>query len=54
MLIGRGKNKPTTKREREKMIVKKELLQAYLDKHEMTAATLAREMGIDEKEIQTL
>ena len=36
------------------MIVKKELLQAYLDKHEMTAATLAREMGIDEKEIQTL
>lgn len=29
------------------MIVKKEKLQAYLDKHEMTTATLARDMGVD-------
>ena len=36
------------------MIVKKEKLQAYLDKHEMTAATLARDMGIDENEVKTL
>ena len=36
------------------MIVKKELLQAYLCKHGITAATLAREMGIDEKEVETL
>ena len=36
------------------MIVKKELLQAYLDKHEMTAATLARDMGVDENEVKTL
>ena len=35
------------------MIVKKEKLQAYLDKHEMTAATLA-DMGIDENEVKTL
>ena len=36
------------------MIVKKEKLQAYLDKQEMTAATLARETGVDENEIKTL
>ena len=36
------------------MIVKKELLQAFLDKHEMTAATLARDMGVDENEVKTL
>ena len=36
------------------MIVKKEKLQAYFDKQEMTAATLARETGVDENEIKTL
>lgn len=36
------------------MIVKKEKLQAYLDKHEMTTATLARDMGVDENEVKTL
>lgn len=36
------------------MIVKKELLQAFLDKYGITAAILAREMHVDESEIQTL
>ena len=36
------------------MIVKKELLQAYLCNHGITAATLAREMGVDENEVETL
>jgi len=36
------------------MIVKKEKLQAYLDKHEMTTETLARDMGVDENEVKTL
>lgn len=45
---------PTTEREREKMIVKKELLQAFLDKYGITAAILAREMHVDENEIKTL
>lgn len=36
------------------MKVKKELLQSYLDKHWKTAASLARDMGVDEKEIETL
>lgn len=45
---------PTTEREREKMIVKKELLQAFLDKYGITAAILAREMHVSESEIQTL
>ncbi len=36
------------------MIVKKELLQAYLCNHGITAATLARDMGVNEKDIETL
>ena len=36
------------------MIVKKERLQNYLDDNGITAAQLARNMGDDEKEIQTL
>ncbi len=36
------------------MIIKKELLQAFLDKYGITAAMLAREIGINEREIQTL
>ena len=36
------------------MIIRKKLLQAYLDKHEMTTAILARDMGVDEQEIKTL
>ena len=36
------------------MIIKKELLQAFLDKYGITAAMLAREIGVDEREIQTL
>ena len=36
------------------MIVKKELLQAFLDKYGITAAMLAREIGIDIQEIKTL
>ena len=36
------------------MIIRKELLQAFLDKYGITAAMLAREIGIDEREIQTL
>ena len=36
------------------MIIRKELLQAFLDKYGITAAMLAREIGINEREIQTL
>ncbi len=36
------------------MIVKKELLQAFLDKYGITAGMLAREIGTSEREIQTL
>lgn len=36
------------------MKIKQELLQAFLDKYGITAAMLAREIGIDEREIQTL
>ena len=36
------------------MIIKKELLQAFLDKYGITAAILAREMHTDEQEIKTL
>lgn len=36
------------------MIVKKELLQAFLDKYGITAAILAREMHVSESDIQTL
>lgn len=36
------------------MIVKKELLQAFLDKYGITAEILAREMHIDIQEIKTL
>lgn len=36
------------------MKIKKELLQAFLDKYGITAAILAREMHIDEQEIKTL
>ena len=36
------------------MKIKKELLQAFLDKYGITAAILAREIGIDEQEIKTL
>lgn len=36
------------------MKVKKEQLQNYLDKRGISAATLARELGVDEKEVETL
>lgn len=36
------------------MKIKKELLQAFLDKHNITAADLAREMGVTVSEIETL
>ena len=36
------------------MKVKKEQLQNYLDKRGISAATLAREFGVDEKEVETL
>lgn len=36
------------------MKIKKELLQAFLDKYGITAAILAREMHVDEKDIKTL
>ena len=36
------------------MKIRKELLQAFLDKYGITAALLAREMYVDEKEIKTL
>ena len=36
------------------MKIKKELLQAFLDKYGITAALLARDMHVDEKEIKTL
>ena len=36
------------------MKIKKELLQAFIDKYGISAALLARDMGIDEKEIKTL
>lgn len=36
------------------MIIRKKLLQAFLDKYGITAAMLAREIGVDEREIQTL
>ena len=36
------------------MIIRKELLQAFLDKYGITAAILAREMHTDEQEIKTL
>lgn len=36
------------------MKIKQELLQVFLDKYGITAAMLAREIGVDEREIQTL
>lgn len=36
------------------MKVRKERLQNYLDEHDITAAELARDMGVNEKEIETL
>lgn len=36
------------------MKIKQELLQAFLDNYGITAAMLAREIGVDEREIQTL
>lgn len=36
------------------MIIRKKLLQAFLDKYGITAAILAREMHTDEQEIKTL
>lgn len=36
------------------MKIRKELLQAFLDKYGITAAILAREMHADESDIQTL
>lgn len=36
------------------MKVKKEQLQNYLDKRGISAAVLARELGVDEKEVETL
>lgn len=54
MLIGRGKKLPTKKRERGKVKIKKELLQDYLDEHELTAAILARNMGVNTAEVEKL
>lgn len=36
------------------MKIKKELLQAFLDKYGITAAMLAREMGADKNAVETL
>ncbi len=36
------------------MIIRKELLQAFLDKYGITAGMLAREIGVDENEVETL
>ncbi len=36
------------------MKVRKEMLQAFLDKYNITAAILAREMGVNATEIETL
>lgn len=36
------------------MIVKKEQLQNYLDKRGISAAILARDMGVNETEVETL
>lgn len=36
------------------MKVKKEQLQNYLEQRGISAATLARELGVDEKEVETL
>ena len=36
------------------MKIRKELLQAFLDKYGITAVMLAREIGTSEREIQTL
>lgn len=36
------------------MKIKKELLQAFLDKHAITAALLAREMGVAVAEVEKL
>lgn len=36
------------------MKVKKELLQNYLDEHELTAAVLARNMGVNAAEVEKL
>ncbi|MDE6586620.1 MAG: hypothetical protein K2K80_08070 [Clostridia bacterium] len=36
------------------MKVKKELIQNYLDKHGIRAANLARDMEMDESEVETL
>ncbi len=36
------------------MKVKKEQLQNYLDEHGITAAELARDMGVNENEVETL
>ena len=36
------------------MIVKTELLQNYLDEHELTAAILARNMGVNTAEVEKL
>ena len=36
------------------MKVKRETVQAFLDKYGITAAMLARDMDVDEREIQTL
>ena len=54
MLIGRGKKLPTKKRERGKVKIKTELLQDYLDEHELTAAILARNMGVNTAEVEKL
>ena len=36
------------------MKIKKELLQDYLDEHELTAAILARNMGVNTAEVEKL
>ncbi len=36
------------------MKIKKEVLQAYLDKYQITAADLARDMGLEVSAIETL
>lgn len=45
---------PTKKRECEKVKIKKELLQAYLDKEQITSEILARDMGVSIAELDKL
>ena len=52
--IGRGSETAYYKNGSGNMKIKKELLQAFLDKYKITAAILAQEMGVNAAEIETL